>query len=430
MEKTLLRYASSSPTKHRMLKQQIDWVDTARSSRCKIPRYANPMATLPAVLGILFGAFVASWPFLITGFFYFASSDAPSWSLLAPFAIFGFVSFPIAAFAFQRSLLLLLGRTEILVDASRIRVFKIAGPFWSTRRCSLSKLGGLRIEDPSYRLPGGCSSLLAIRHDGRRVPVLRSYPTELVEGLAGELARKIERFADHVKPERGRGEKSLSESDESQGYRLQPEFSSPDPLTIQERRTTPIGSNLVSQRRGDDWVIRVPPLGIWKSTSGMGRWWMTGLLLMQLVIAFGLVPALIAGKVQGDPGAGWLVAAVFTALSAAIFLASLYTATRKGAIHVGPTTLAVEESHLFGKHCAEWNWKSIQDVRVAVEEHRDEDGVAWSHFFQIEPDSGEPRKWFGNRSKEELEWLATTVMDELNRRKGSKGKGTGWGKRS
>ncbi|MEC8555890.1 MAG: hypothetical protein VXZ82_12855 [Planctomycetota bacterium] len=40
----------------------------------------------------------------------------------------------------------------------------------------------------------------------------------------------------------------------------------------------------------------------------------------QFFVFFGIVPALLNGRVQGNPAIGWLIVAVFAALSTAILL--------------------------------------------------------------------------------------------------------------
>jgi hypothetical protein len=186
---------------------QVIWSDDFDSSRCQIPGNIGTPTLIPGCLGIGFGMFVGSWPFLISAFFYFGMPDAareddkPIWLTLLPFLSFGVISFPIAAFAVYKSVLLLRGRTEIVIDSKNLQVIRRAGPIRSTRRCKLSQLGGFRMEDPAgerYRHPGGLSNLVAVNKNGRTIRLLRMVPDGINNQLIEELADKIKRLTEQA----------------------------------------------------------------------------------------------------------------------------------------------------------------------------------------------------------------------------------------
>ena len=57
--------------------------------------------------------------------------------------------------------------------------------------------------------------------------------------------------------------------------------------------------------------------------------------------------------------------------------------------------------------------RTIESVEVAVEEYSFRESVYWDHFVQVKPSSRTPRQWFGNREKSELEWVVTSIRDQL-----------------
>ncbi len=100
--------------------QQIFWRDDIDSSRCKIPQRLNQFEKISGWLGIGVGLLIASWPFLMRAFFYFAMSDSETedgkllTSVLSPSLLFGVFCFPISGFAFLKGLLILRGRMEMV----------------------------------------------------------------------------------------------------------------------------------------------------------------------------------------------------------------------------------------------------------------------------------------------------------------------------
>jgi hypothetical protein len=361
--------------------------------------------------------FVGSWPFLTTAFFYFGlgqaawEKDGAIWLLLFPFLGFGWISFPVAAFAFYRSFLLLRGRTEIVLDAKNLRVVRKAGPLRSTRRCKLSQLGGFRREDPAgerYGLTGGRSTLVAVMKNGRTFRLLRMVPDGMNEQLIGELSARIERLT---------GRADLTGTDRILAEDLDAEVVSEDPMAIGPRKGKPIGSNLAVEQRDKELTIQVPPFGFRGSGSSAVRVGFMAVFAIQFVLTVTLVPALIFGKVQGGPpAAGWVVYAVFTAISIGLAMLLVDMSTRKGSIRVAYGELSLSEHNLFRNHHAVWSLNSIEEVRVGVEEHKDSDGdVSWTHFVEVKPGHGKSRHWFDHREKEELEWIVTCIVDHLER---------------
>ena len=119
------------------------------------------------MLGVGFGLFIVSLPFIQLAFFYFVPpGPAPPAEVTAFFFLFAAsLCFPVAALAFYKSVLLLMGRTILEVDSKHLRVVTSAGPLRSTRRCELSGLDTLRVEDPKSEVLGirsGFVNLVAV----------------------------------------------------------------------------------------------------------------------------------------------------------------------------------------------------------------------------------------------------------------------------
>ena len=393
----------------------IIWIDDIDTSRCNVPKSDLGSAIVPGCLAMM-GVFVGSLPFLWATFLYLVSSgddrqpDGFHWFLMAGILFLGAVFFPIALYFFGKSFLLLQGRTEIVLDSRMLRVITKAGLFRSTRRCKVKQLGGFRVEDPEgagYGLPGGHSNLVAVRQDGREINLLRMCPNEIVGQLANELPEKIARLTRRVGP---------TSSDRIPAEDLSTEVIALDPMATRARTSKPIASNLSVEQRGDELVICVPQLGYRKSTNAIARFWIGGFLSIQLLFIPFLVSALIAGRVEGQPAAGWVIVFVFTTISSCIVLNRVHAATRNGSVQIANEHLRFRERDLFGDHYAGWKWESIENLLVGVKKYESDEGVSWNHFVEVQPGPNEPRYWFDNRTKPELEWIVNLIGDHLDHR--------------
>lgn len=391
------------------------WSDEIRSSRCKLPKSNHPFLKFPVFLGIGFSLFFAGGPIIMILFFIVMvpaevkQSDQFYWFLLGVGALMGVFLFPIVAFVLQRSILMGFGHKEIVVDETRLRVISRAGPFWSTRSCALSDLGGFRVEDPRGErfqfLEDGYANLVAVRKNGRSIHLLRMYPRGTVDQLCQDLPKTIERMTS----------RAFAKNDEritAENLNLEHVF--PDPTKIDKREGKPIGSNLLLEERGNELLLKIPALGFGKSTSRFIKLWVAGFVFFQMILTFGLVPALIAGKVEGQPSAGWVIVVVFSLVFVGIVLALMNAAIRKGSIRVNDDYVTFSQSGLFGQREERWMITSTEEVRVAFEETESDEGVSWTHYLQVVPDHHKEKYWFSFREKPELEWMATCVNNRLS----------------
>ena len=125
-----------------------------------------------------------------------------------------------------------------------------------------------------------------------------------------------------------------------------------------------------------------------------------GFLLCELFVLAVLVPALLAGKVGGQPAAGWFMVGVFTLVVVGILLYRVNAAIQLGAVRIRRDSLSFREQGLFGKHHEEWKREDIEAVRVEVEEYRTSESVSFDHFIRVEPASESERQWFSHLGKD------------------------------
>ena len=121
-----------------------------------------------------------------------------------------------------------------------------------------------------------------------------------------------------------------------------------------------------------------------------------------------LVPALLAGKVGGQPSAGWFMVGVFTLVVVGMLLYRVDAAIQHGAVRIRRDSLSFREYGLFGKHHEEWKRDEIEAVRVDAEECRTQEygtreSVTFDHFIRVEP-----------ASDSELEWMVTSIHQHLD----------------
>jgi hypothetical protein len=387
------------------------WTDFIDSSRYELPRRDAAPRQLPGMLGIGFGLLIGSFPFLQLAFFFFVTpSPAPPAEFEFPAIIFLFMAafcFPAAAFVFYKSSLLLWGRTVLVIDSKHLRAVTSAGPLRSTKRCGLSRLDSLRVENPKSDVMGfrgGFVNLVAVQKRGAAIPLLRMYREELVNQLAKELPDKIEHLA---------GLAGLKDDKKILARDIKIEFVSSFPTDTAERKAKPVGSTIATEERRDELVIQIPELGL----REMGK---HGYLILVFVVLIAiiatLVTALLADKIQGSPSAGWAVVVVLAIVFVGLSVSVAARLTQKGAIHVTDKNLRFHEWNVFGDHHASWSLESIKVLRAGVEVDNSGEGVAWTHFLEVQPSNSE-RLWFSKRTKQELEWIATRIRDHLEARK-------------
>ncbi len=392
------------------------WIQNSGSVTCEIPQLLSPFAKIPAALAAVFSVFLVGMPTLFFLLLYLLGPkemiEDPGFAM-APLIFLGFMCFfplPVAIFILRWASLIAFGKTEIRIDHERLALVTKAGPFWKTCKCKLNELGGFRIEfsqmlEANKHLSER-SSLVAVRKDGRALHLLRAYPDQIVNQLADELPLKIEEITG-LKPASERvGASSLGSEVQAVG-----------PTEVLSRLDKPIGSHLVVEDSGRELIIRIPKPGFLKKTSKAAKLVIAGFMLAEVLILGILVPALIAGKVNGDPAAGWVIVVVFTLLNLCIVLYNLSEGVRRGTLRVSERQLNLEEAGLFSRKRQSWEADAIKSVKVKIERHErvgQDGGVSYSGHLEVLPSGGEEEvEWFDNLEKSELEWMVTSIKDRL-----------------
>ena len=385
------------------------WLDGQGSSQCKVPMLCFPFVKVPAFIGLVFTLFLMLVPCGFVGLLCFMlPPEVPMMPMLLVAGGFFLVLFlPIIAYVLWKSLLILLGAKRIVIDDQSLRVVTQFGPLRSTVKCQLSELGGFRIEDPQgqrYQINFEYSNLWAVQHGGRAVPLLRMFANEIVAQLVEELPHKIEQVTGKS---RNPGSRAIQAGD------LTAELSAADPFRIQDRNAKPIGSEISVEAEGQDLLINIPALGFRKSTSRISAFVCFGFLFCELFVLAVLVPALLAGKVGGQPAAGWFMVAVFTVVVVGMLLYRVNAAIQCGAVRVRRDSLSFREHALFGKQHQEWKREAIESVRVEVEEYRTSESISFEHFISVKPVSESEREWFSHLAKDDLEWMVASIQKHL-----------------
>lgn len=392
------------------------WIRNSGSVTCEIPQLLSPFAKIPAALAAVFSVFLVGMPTLFFLLLYLLGPkemiEDPGFAM-APLIFLGFMCFfplPVAIFILRWASLIAFGKTEIRIDHERLALVTKAGPFWKTCKCKLNELGGFRIEfsqmlEANKHLSER-SSLVAVRKDGRALHLLRAYPDQIVNQLADQLPLKIEEITG-LKPASERvGAGSLGSEVQAVG-----------PTEVLSRLDKPIGSHLVVEDSGRELIIRIPKPGFLKKTSKAAKLVIAGFMLAEVLILGILVPALIAGKVNGDPAAGWVIVVVFTLLNLCIVLYNLSEGVRRGTLRVSERQLNLEEAGLFSRKQQTWEADAIKSVKVKIERHErvgQDGGVSYSGHLEVLPSGGEEEvEWFDNLEKSELEWMVTSIKDRL-----------------
>ena len=436
-----------------MINEPIRWSDQIDGSRCELPRIQNPVQKGLGCLGLFLGTIFAAWPVAVTIFFWSVRSDFAqdrefNWIDLTPLAFFGVFLFPAAIFLWFRSLLNLRGRSEIVICDKYLSVVRRWGIFKSRRRCRLSRLDGFIIERPGDGIHGvnaetfaglsmfeNRSSLVAKHSGGKSLYLVRSYPDAIVEELIEAVPPRVQRVAARAGIEvesdvfrsqnlsRGDSEGSVDSTvtrTDSSG-----EFSENRFAATERAHATvsspPPGSPLVLSETADGLTIEQPKRGYLGSTTQVGRLVFYFFTFVQLVLSGGLVPALLAGKVQGSPSAGWVIFAVFTCFWIIGVVYLFYAASLHCSISLHRRLLQISESSFFGASAASWQRHEIDSVQVGVEEYTSDGSTVYDYYVKVSPVPLKEKHWFSHLTKMEIQWIVDSlhIALEIDRENGS-----------
>lgn len=427
------------------INEPIRWSDQIDGSRCELPRIENRVQKGLGCLGLFLGTMFAAWPIAVTIFFWSVRSDFDqerefNWIDLTPLAFFGVFLFPAALFLWFRGLLNLRGRSEIVICEKYLSVVRRWGIFRSRRRCRLSRLDGFTIERPGdgihgvneetfagLSMFGNRSSLVAKHSGGKSLYLVRAYPEVIVEELVETVPQRVQRVAARAGVEvesdvfrsqylsRGDSEGAIgspvTRTDSTEGF-------AENRFAATERSHMPVsspppGSPLVLSETAEGLTIEQPQRGYLGSTTQVGRLIFYVFTFMQLVLSGGLVPALLAGKVQGSPSAGWVIFAVFTSLWIIGVVYLFYAASLRCVISLDHRSLEISESSCFGASAASWQRHEIDSVKVGVAEYTSDGSTVYDYYVKVSPVPLKEKHWFSHLTKMEVQWIVDSLQIAL-----------------
>lgn len=453
-----------------MNQETIRWFEQIDSSRALLPKVDNPIMRGAGCFGVVLGVMFAVWPFLVTVFLYWGGgvqtdeTKTFDWFHLLPLAFFGVFLFPLAGFLWYRSLLALFGRSEILITEKHLSLIHRWGILRRRHRCRLSRLEGFRVEHPGDESPYGLSptvgltfpanrcSLIAKHSGGRSLYLARVFPETLIHELAGTLPEHVQRIAMRAGVQlageagNGVGSSGLGQTlvvenlDPSampsrqqfsrQQFSTRPtgsrsnSISDPPPTfppvgssnhLLNDFSRSPLGSSLVLETTADGLTIEMPKRGYYGSTTKLGRGCLYLFTFMQLVLSAGLVPALLAGRVNGSPLAGWVIFAVFTMLWIIGISYLFHTMSLSGRITLDRRYLNFSQSSFRGTRATEWQKHEIDSIELGVKEYESEDDLTCDYYVKIAPVPSDDTLWFSHFTKPEIEWMVNCLRVAMAR---------------
>jgi hypothetical protein len=306
---------------------------------------------------------------------------------------------------------ILLGRSDIELSPKKVRAILRVGPLFLSRRCPRASVRQFTVVRPgasSRPSSTGASAIAWLRLQAEctgRKPLLLAagYPRELLLALAADLSRRAslaaEPFADAPPAE------PILVAEETD-----------DPALVVERPRQPAESTAVLESFPDGVTITLPAAGMWR---GSPRFWLVWTWLWCLLVV-PISVAAVAGKVHNDLGqpiaAIWVLLFLvpFWLVAVGSMLTVVHRGRRQAVLAVAGGRLMILQTGLFGTKRQEWPREELRWVAAVVTENRDsEGGSTWTTHLVVEPSTGPAQQLLGHRTKQEVEWMATTLRRAL-----------------
>ena len=384
----------------------------------QLPRRPSAPVRYMGLMPMAVGVFIASWPLIFIAFFLFVAHAAkgPSvlFAVLGPLVIFGPICFPLGGFLMLFGLFSVAGHTEIIVGEGRLRSIDRCGFLRWTRRRSLEKLRGFRVEDSptgatAANQSSRLSSLKADLANGKSVTVVQGYPREWMLPLARDLAVRC--------------------------YSLSSPYSTPipkpipvvevsaDPSIVRDRDEQPPGSTAIVEPRSGGFTITIPPAGLRRVNKGLllfclfWNGFLSVFMPLFLVSAFRGVAKWEGTNQNVSPLFACAFMTPFLLIGIGLALAVIHAGRRRASIAVNGDRLNIVETTVFGTRKREWAARDLVDIRVQSELNQDSEGVyGWTTALHVQPKVGKPHCLLSYRDKAELEWIATLLRQALGLR--------------
>jgi hypothetical protein len=320
-----------------------------------------------------------------------------------------FVGLPWAAYAFLR------GRSEIAIHDTELiaterggilrwrRQRPIAGVRSLTVRLSSSgnPTTGSKVSDTANPASPqlGCIDVCVASQSSMWLAPM--YPLTILQPLAEELNRRL----------------AIPVSETAPGVELPPvAVEASDAPVARDRLEKPANSPAVLESRTDGVTITIPPVGLWRGSSGLFFFALVWNAIIA-IITFCLLVAIASGNAQGDLWAPLLFLIPFWLIGIGVGLAAYHMGRRHAVFAVVGDTFMVIQQGPLGTKRGEWNCDDLTDIGTGPSgmEVNDQPVIE----LQIQPKTGKKIGLLAGRDTAELEWIATMLRHSLRLGSGS-----------
>jgi hypothetical protein len=319
-----------------------------------------------------------------------------------PFAIFGLAPVGIGLFVIA-------GRTEIRLTPAHLLAIERAGPLhWTHGRYapgSIRRLDVRSVTQDGSQAPTPLRDLtvLWVEYEGGNSPLAVGYPRALLRPLANDIASKCAELAGGegggVAPTRV----EVVEHDPTGAV-----FETTDEIPPQ-----PKDSLVTLERTADGLTLRVPPLGFFRGSGGIGVFavmWTASLVVIACVFG-GITLSGGSGNLWSGVPIFGVVMGVFCAVG--VFL--LVQARRLGStgviFDVTADALLVSRASTAGVEQRQWGREEVSGVAVAPTGTRVNNRPVLQ--IKVTPRTGRPYGVLAGRQEDELRWIAAELRAAL-----------------
>jgi hypothetical protein len=306
----------------------------------------------------------------------------------------GFISLflLVALMPFGLGLLILAGRTRLVVERDRIIVTEIAGPIRKRRKVKLQDIERLELggSTGTAALPGllqNLGGLGALLKNGKKMLLLLGYPRDWLEPLAQELSGLLQIQGVPAKIEH---------------VSLAPDSSTP---ALEETVQKPMASR-IEVKPSNGLTLEVPPAGLRGGSRGLFTFGVVWCLFMA-IFTFGWSRA---GKAS-VPWGVWGFIAVFWLIGLSMLTGALNMARRRATFVAENGVLKIQQNSFFGAKTWQWRQGEIAAIRVGESGMRVNDVPVLE--LQVHGVQGRKKGFFGGRDEAELRWVASQLRGAL-----------------
>lgn len=274
----------------------------------------------------------------------------------------------------------------------------------------ISEMGEILSKEPGARL-------LAIEVSGESIKPMKmagGFPVEILRPLVMDLADRMGESERAKLFDSGRGGVEVID--------FQPDSEADEQTRIEAEEKTmrvqPAGSKVVVERYDEGLTLTVPPMGVWKGSSGLFTFGLIWTLFCGGIFTTIIIISALGGGDTNINGTGeWvffgLFALLFLGVGAGVLAAGIHMGRRKVVIDVIAGTLLLTSSSPIRKRQLEWSVDLLDDVDMGPSgmEVNGRDVMC----LRVTPKKSHdnPSKWLSGRDDEELQWLAATIRHEL-----------------